>query len=134
MSESAELARCVRFRGKSWDSDEPAREWRLAAAVVTSITAAPVTTPLPGAPRFVAGLTSIDACIVPVFRLSDAPTRMLVCEYNESPLGLLVDAVTGIGAAPGDATSAPPELDLEALLRGAQRAMRRHHAGPENER
>ena len=134
------MDRSVRFRGRPWlaagsvSDRQPSCEWRLAASVVTSIAPAPVTTPIPGAPAFVAGLTGLDVGIVPVFRLSNAPTRMLVCEFNESPLGLLVDAVTGIGSDAQQAGPVPPAFDLEALLRAAQKAMRRLHGGQESDR
>lgn len=124
----------VRFRGNRVLGDGAPCEWTLPASVVTTITCAPTITALPGAPAHVAGLTALDVGIVPVFRLSATPKRMLLCEFNESPVGILVDEVSVLDQdVPGRLEGATP-LDLEELLRGAHKAMRMFHGSGESER
>ena len=124
----------VLFRGTKMMGDGSPCEWTLPASVVTNITAAPTTTAIPGAPAHVAGLTALDVGIVPVFRLSEAPKRMLLCEFNESPVGILVDEVFVLGQDVPERHAGATPLDLEDLLRGAQKAMRKFHGSGESER
>lgn len=80
-------------------------------------------TPMPRAPEFVEGVLDVRGTLVPVVDLRrrfetpevryDFDTRIILVDFNEERLGLVVDSVTEVLRAPETAVSPPP-----AYIRG----------------
>ncbi len=80
-------------------------------------------TPMPRAPEFVEGVLDVRGTLVPIVDLRrrfetpevvyDEDTRIVVVDFNEERLGLVVDSVTEVLRAPETAVSPPP-----AYIRG----------------
>jgi purine-binding chemotaxis protein CheW len=80
-------------------------------------------TPMPRAPEFVEGVLDVRGTLVPVVDLRrrfetpsveyDDDTRIVLVDFNEERLGLVVDSVTEVLRAPETAVSPPP-----AYIRG----------------
>ena len=82
-----------------------------------------VPTPMPRAPEFVEGVLDVRGTLVPVVDLRrrfetpevayDEDTRIVLVDFNQERLGLVVDSVTEVLRAPETAVSPPP-----AYIRG----------------
>ncbi len=81
------------------------------------------TTPIPQAPPFVVGLAEFRDDVIPIidFRVFlGAPaeltrrTKWLVLDVGERPVGLVVDAVTGVFGTTGEVRAAPVAVGGEA--------------------
>lgn len=80
-------------------------------------------TPMPRAPEFVEGVLDVRGMLVPIVDLRrrfetpsveyDEDTRIVLVDFNEERLGLVVDSVTEVLRAPETAVSPPP-----AYIRG----------------
>ena len=80
-------------------------------------------TPMPRAPEFVEGVLDVRGMLVPVVDLRrrfetpevayDFDTRIILVDFNDERLGLVVDSVTEVLRAPETAVSPPP-----AFIRG----------------
>lgn len=80
-------------------------------------------TPMPRAPEFVEGVMDVRGTLVPVVDLRrrfetpevayDFDTRIILVDFNDERLGLVVDSVTEVLRAPETAVSPPP-----AYIRG----------------
>jgi purine-binding chemotaxis protein CheW len=80
-------------------------------------------TPMPRAPEFVEGVLDVRGTLVPVVDLRrrfetpevayDFDTRIILVDFNDERLGLVVDSVTEVLRAPETAVSPPP-----AYIRG----------------
>lgn len=80
-------------------------------------------TPMPRAPEFVEGVLDVRGTLVPIVDLRrrfetpevayDEDTRIVLVDFNEERLGLVVDSVTEVLRAPETAVSPPP-----AYIRG----------------
>jgi purine-binding chemotaxis protein CheW len=80
-------------------------------------------TPIPSAPEFVEGVLDVRGTVVPVVDLRtrfevgeaghDEETRIMLVEYGQERLGLVVDSVTEVLRVPENAISAAP-----AYIRG----------------
>lgn len=102
-----------------------AAEFGLPIERVREVLAPPPITRVPFVPTAICGVTSVRGTILPVLDLglrllgSEAarPGRLVVVGAGEGagPVGLLVDAVTGLVEAPAEAIQAPP-LEAEATL------------------
>jgi purine-binding chemotaxis protein CheW len=80
-------------------------------------------TPMPRAPEFVEGVLDVRGTLVPIVDLRrrfetpevayDEDTRIVLVDFNDERLGLVVDSVTEVLRAPETAVSPPP-----AYIRG----------------
>ena len=80
-------------------------------------------TPMPRAPEFVEGVLDVRGTLVPIVDLRrrfetpevvyDDDTRIVLVDFNDERLGLVVDSVTEVLRAPETAVSPPP-----AYIRG----------------
>ena len=80
-------------------------------------------TPMPRAPEFVEGVLDVRGTLVPIVDLRrrfetpgvvyDQDTRIVLVDFNDERLGLVVDSVTEVLRAPETAVSPPP-----AYIRG----------------
>lgn len=95
-----------------------AEEFGLDVFAVHEILRHQAPTPVPRAPGFVEGVIDVRGTLVPVidmrrrFELSDhsvgEETRIMVVQFGEERLGLVVDAVTEVLRVPETAVSEPP--------------------------
>ncbi len=76
-------------------------------------------TPVPNAPPYILGVTTLRGTVLPVFDLCvrlglvsgerDEKSRIVVVGSSEEDVGLVVDRVTGVLRIPPDAIKPPPE-------------------------
>ncbi len=108
------------------------------ALAVAEVARVPSCTRVPNAPACLVGIASLRGTVLPVVSLAAllghaqtacTPSSRLLVTQGASPVGLLVDQVTSLGA-PG---SARP-LDLHALLDAAFAGARRRPATPDGAR
>ncbi len=102
-----------------------AAEFGLAIERVREVLAPPPITRVPFVPAAICGVTSVRGVILPVLDLglrllgseAERPGRLVVVRgtEGEGPVGLLVDAVTGVVEAPPESVQTPP-VEAEATL------------------